>query len=168
MKTKWHCFLLIGLCLSLAIPLVSCAPNPTPERSESEELWQLLGEYSQELTLAEMIMKDKANEQAILLEGGYITTLEFRKRMYQVQLIHAHTIHYIDSKPQYAPLIGFLFFSNQEKPPDLSCRIPELASDVERRETQCEQYLTDYVTLHYWAIEEFTQTLKSYESEKLD
>ena len=164
----------IGLVCLIFIFFVGCAsatpPSPSnPDDTEDavEELWQSLAQYVYELEIAETIAKDKMNQEAERLEAGDINTLEFGKRVYYVIAIQAHTFEYIDSKPDYATLNTFLWFSREDKkPPKLAWCIPELAADSEKREWQCEEYFTDYIQLHYWAIDEFKKTLREYEHEK--
>jgi len=156
---------LFGACVT---PVPTPSPS-TPDQAEDavQELWQSLAQYVCELELAETIAKNKMNREAERLGEGHITTLEFRKRTYYAIVIQAHTIEYIDNKPDYAILNTFLWFSREDKkPPRLAWCIPELAADSEKREWQCEEYFTNYIQMHYWAIDEFKKTLREYESEE--
>lgn len=159
--------LIVGL-----FPFIGCGSSESlvasNDKAENavEELWQSLAQYVYELELAETIAKNKMNREAERLQAGDINTLEFRKRVYYITAIQAHTFEYIDSKPDYAILNTFLWFSREDKkPPKLAWCIPELSADSEKREWQCEEYFTNYIQMHYWAIDEFKKTLGEYESE---
>lgn len=159
--------LIIGL-----FPLIGCGSSGSPIASNDQaetvvgELWQSLAQYVYELELAETIANNKMNREGERLRAGEITTLEYGKRVYYAVAIQAHIFEYIGSKPNYAILNTFLWFSREDKkPPKLAWCIPELATDSEKREWQCEEYFTNYIQMHYWAIDEFKKTLGEYESD---
>ena len=141
MKTKWYP-LLIGLTLLLATSLAGCAPAAN-EENVLEEFYTSMDKYIGEFLLAEEIAVDSLNQQMELVRDGKITTLELRKRAYLIHLIHAHTLKYINSKPEYAILQGVLWDKNDGEAPNLGWYIPELANDKERAEYEYEEYYED-------------------------
>lgn len=164
---RWQfSLLLIALVLILAISTASCGSRSEKatetEQSDDIELikemavW--LREYTLELKHAEAI-RNKSLEQAsnALREGG-ITTYKYRKRVYQIELIEANTIEFIDSKPIYNRLHNFMW-TKDGKAPKLAWSVPEAESDPEKCEAQFEEYLQDYVFLHTDTVERLTDFL---------
>ena len=165
MKSKWRLLLVISLALLLASSFLSCASPAPNEENVLEEFYTSMDKYIGEFLLAEEIAVDSLNQQAELLTSGKLSTLEFGKRVYLIHLIHANTLKYINSKPEYAILQGVLWDINDGEAPKLGWYIPELANDKERAEYEYEQYLVDYVLLYELAIDRVVQRFTESESE---
>jgi len=164
-------FLLIISIFLLVVVIVSCASSKNAvdelqaKRELTQELWQALMDYNFELAGAEAISKESYNQIDKALTDGTINTVKFRKRAYQIALIEANTIKFIDSKPQYILLHQFMW--DEHKAPSLAWATPELENDSERRETEFEQYLQGYIARHYDTVDTFCQFLKE-QAKELD
>jgi len=143
----------------LGISLVGCSNTPTENGSEEvTEFADAFLSYALEVKLADEIATERLNKASDLLGKGEINTFEFRKRCYQVTLIHAYTLDYIDKKPQYEILWPFLY--DKDEPPNLGWCIPELEQDAEAREAQYESYLRDYIGFHTYALSEAVKKIE--------
>lgn len=132
-------------------------PAPANENELIQELWQSLMDYNFELAGVEAMRNESIDEISDALRDGNISTLKYRKRMYEIRLIEANIIKYIDLKPQYALLHGMW---EDRDPPSLAWSIPQLEKDSEKREAQFQDYLEGYIALHYDIVEDFFQFLK--------
>jgi len=163
MKTELRSFLLMASALLLACTAVGCGASTIDEelrikRELTQELWQSLMDYNFELAGVEAIRNESIAQVSDALKSGTISTLKYRKRIYQIHLIEANTIRYIDNKPQYALLHSFMW--EEGEPPKLAWSIPELEKDSERREEEFQDYLQAYIIRHYDIVEEFFEFLK--------
>lgn len=164
-KPKCYSILLLGLVLLLASLVVGCASSTnSPSNDElsikrelTQKLWQSLMDYNFELAGVEAIRNESLDQIDSALTDGDISTLKYRKRAYEIILIEANTIKYIDRKPEYALLHTFMW--EDGKAPTLAWGIPELEDDPERREFEFQDYLENYIMYHYIVVEEFSQIL---------
>ncbi|MBC8470817.1 MAG: hypothetical protein H8D56_15200 [Planctomycetes bacterium] len=173
MRLRQFSFLLIALVLILALSTPSCGSrsetSTKTEQSDDIELIKemafLLREYTLELKHAEAISNKSLEQVYNALSEGDITTYKYRKRIYQIELIEANTIAFIDSKPIYNRLHNFMW-TEDGKAPSLAWSVPEAESDPEKREAQFEEYLQGYIFLHTDTVERLTDFLVN-EAEKL-
>jgi|GEM_PF-1637427 len=164
-------FLLIISIFLLVVVSVSCASSKNAvdelqaKRELTQELWQALMDYNLELAGVEAIRQESYDQINKALTEGTIDTIKFRKRAYQITLIEANTIKFIDSKPQYVLLHQLMW--DERKAPSLAWATPELESDSEGREAEFEQYLQGYIARHYDTVDTFCQFLKK-QAKELD
>lgn len=135
--------------------LVTACVSSSSKIDEAEEFADIFIDYALEVKLADEIATGRLNNATELLQTGEITTFEFRKRCYQIYLIHAYTLEYIDSKPEYKILFPLLY--GQEEPAKLDWCIPELEGDVEGVETSYESHLREYIDYHHEALAEILE-----------
>lgn len=168
MSNESRCYLtlLVVTVLLLASSVLSCDSSTNSSSNDelsikselTQELWQSLMDYNLELAGVEQIRKESLDQIDEALKAGDISTLKFRKRAYEIILIEANTIKYIDRKPEYALLHTFMWEGG--KAPGLAWSIPELERDSEKREAEFEDYLQIYIVRHYDVVEDFSQILR--------
>ncbi len=108
--------LIIALVLILAISIAGCGSSSetTTEAEQTDdielikEMAVLIREYTLELKHAEAIRNKSLEQVSNALREGDITIYKYRKRVYQIELIEANTIEFIDSKPIYSRLHNFM------------------------------------------------------------
>ena len=132
------------------------------ENEEAKQVADAFLGYASEVMSADEIATERLNKAANLLRNGEFNMLEFCKRCYQVTLIHAYTLDYIDKKSQYEILWPLLY--GKDEPPSLAWCIPELEQDAEAREAQYESYLQDYIDFHNYALSEVVKKIGPPES----
>ena len=143
-------------------PLSSASDELQVKREVTQELWQELTNYKLELVAAEAIREESFSqiEKALKDEGFSMSSaLQHRKRAYQIVLIEANTMKFIDSKPEYAMLHTLMWESGRA--PTLAWATPELETDSDRREAEFEQYLQGYIDHHWYTVESFTEILRA-------
>ena len=143
--TKQRGFLLIGLLLAFICSTVSC--------SQSDKHF---AEYQVELQQASEIAIESMNQISDALRDpeSDVNMVTFGKRLFEITLIHANTLKYIDSRPKYAELHSELW--DDGVPPNLAWTIPE----DEYEEIQYEGYLNDYISFHDWVVEKLARRLQ--------
>lgn len=127
------------------------------ETDDADELFDAFLNYALECKWAQEIAIERLNKTSELVLDGEIAPLECRKRFYQITLIHAYTLDYIDSKREYKILWPMVYASSDA--PKLAWAIPELEQDYEAKEAEYESYLTDYIDHHYFAISEVVRII---------
>jgi len=116
----------------------------------------LLVDYQGELQQAAEIAVESMNQAADALRdpASDVDMVTYRKRIYEITLIHANTIKTIDSRPKYAELHSELW--DEGVPPILAWSIPE----DEYEEIQYEEYLNGYISFHDWVVDKLARRLQ--------
>ena len=127
------------------------------EQGEAEQFADAFIDYALEVMLVADIATERLNKAAELLQNNQISMLECTKRGYQITLIHAYTLHYIDSKPEYQILFPFLY--DKDSPPSLGWSMPEFEADPEAAEASYWSYLEDYIYYHDWALQQAVEKI---------
>lgn len=134
-KAKFVHVVFVMSIILLLCSTVTCSTSSSSEKTTEmkliDELWDALISYNTELAVAEQIMKDSMNEVEQGVRDGKVTMVEFRKRIFQIILIHANTIKFLDNKPEYGLLNSFMW--GEEGVPRLAWAIPEEQEDREKR-----------------------------------
>ena len=115
----------------ISIASLGCTKQPT-----------LLEEYELEMERARNVAYS-AMEQLDEVGPG----LKLRKRLNEINVIHANTLKFIDANPKYSELHSRLW--SDGRPPSLAWAIPQDGSE----EHSYLEYLEDYIAMHDWAID---------------
>ena len=160
-KSKWYALLSIGLVLLLASLFIGCSPSTTltEEQRVTHELYGYLMDYNIELAQAEQIWSDSLERLSEAVKAGDMTMRRFRQQVYEINLIYANTVRYIDSKPCY--FILHIFMWDDGAPPDLAWPLPEFSYDDAIGEMRADEYIRAYIGLHVITIEAFLKFLKA-------
>jgi len=143
--------------LVVMLLVVVCVAGCTTESGQTkedavQEIVDAFYNYSSEFLLAEDIANSQMDKFTKLVQDGNISTLQFLKMNYQITLVHAYTLQYIDSKPEYQILFQLLY--NEDTPPNLGWFLPELEENPDAAEITYESYLNNYILQHKMAIQQ--------------
>lgn len=157
-KSKGFALLFIALTLSFTTSPIGCSPSTasTEEQRLTQDLYACLIDYTIELAQAEQIWKDSLARASEALKAGGITTAKFRQQAYEINLIYANTVKYIDSRPEYSILLSIMW---DGAPPDLAWPLPEFSYDDPVGEMRAEEYIGVYIGFHAVTTEEFLKLL---------
>jgi hypothetical protein len=151
------------LVLLLGGSIMSCSQPQETIRKQAMEVSELLLQYYDELVLASTIKQQSISEvdKALHDPDSGMNLGKARKCLYEINLIEANTIKYIDSKPEYAILHKFLW--KDGTPPKLGRHMPDLE---EGQEEAFQSYLDVYISAHYKVVDEFGEFLRKQLDEK--
>jgi ABC-type cobalt transport system substrate-binding protein len=145
--------LLVLVSLICIMPFVGCTTESGGTKEDAvQEIVDAFYNYSSEFLLADDIADGQIDKFTELLQSGNISTLQFTKMSYQITLIHAYTLQYMDSKPEYQILFQLLY--KKDTPPNLAWYVPEAETDPEVAQDTYESYLNNYILQHKIAIQQ--------------